>query len=93
MTPEPRTPSVEVVKWVYWGWTALGAGSVVFLFVAVHGWDNEGYYLTGEQVFLTLLTLIVLPAWIAGHAAIWGLSALARRLMDVHYESHHLSAR
>jgi hypothetical protein len=79
------------VKWVYWVWTAIGIGAVVFVFVAFHGWESEGDFLEGGEVFAFIVVWVVAPAWIAGYVFLWALRRLALWLTET-ASRHRLSA-
>jgi hypothetical protein len=90
MRSEPTRPSVLLVKYVYWAWTAIGVGAVVFVFIGAHGWDNEGDFLTGTEVFTSIVVLVVVPAWIAGYIILWAVRRLALWLAET-TRRHRLS--
>ena len=62
-----RNPAYRITLRI---WTAVVIGFDLFLFVALHGWDNSSSFVSGLDAFLAM-TIVFLPLiWALGYGLI-----------------------
>ena len=58
------------MKWALRIWAVLGVLAEVVAFVALRGWETEGDFISGADIFFALATVIAV-GWVVGCGAIF----------------------